>query len=167
MMKSFPRGISPSYTITTSMKLLKRVQEFAAFTKNEQKVFLFLSVVFLAGVSIKAYKAYFVQEPVHQFDYSASDKEFEERSKQLTALSSERKSADTQNIGQAAHKKIDLNTATKNDLVALPGIGEGIAEEILLYRDERGAFTSLDQLRKIKGIGAKKFEKLRPYIEIK
>jgi comEA protein len=149
------------------MKLLKRVQEFAAFTKNEQKVFLFLSVVFLAGVSIKAYKAYFVQEPVHQFDYSASDKEFEERSKQLAALPSERKSADTQSIGQVAHKKIDLNTATKKDLVALPGIGEGIAEEILLYRDERGAFTSLDQLRKIKGIGAKKFEKLRPYIEIK
>lgn len=167
MMKSFPRGISPSYTITTSMKLLKRVQEFAAFTKNEQKVFLFLSIVFLAGVSIKVYKAYFVQEPAHQFDYSASDKEFEERSKQLTALPSERKSADTQIIGQAAHKKIDLNTATRDDLVALPGIGEGIAEEILLYRDERGAFTSLDQLRKIKGIGAKKFEKLRPYIEIK
>jgi comEA protein len=149
------------------MKLLKRVQEFAAFTKNEQKVFLFLSIVFLAGVSIKAYKAYFVQEPVHQFDYSASDKEFEERSKQLAALPSDHTSLSSQSIGKAAHKKIDLNTATKDDLVSLPGIGEGIAEEILLYRDEHGAFTSLDQLRKIKGIGAKKFEKLRPYIEIK
>lgn len=143
------------------------MQEFAAFTKNEQKVFLFLSMVFLAGVSIKAYKAYFAQEPAHQFDYSASDKEYEERSKQLTALPLEHSSIYSQSIGQATHKKIDLNTATKNDLVALPGIGEGIAEEILVYRDERGAFTSLDQLRKIKGIGAKKFEKLRPYIEIK
>ncbi len=149
------------------MKILKRVQEFAAFTKNEQKVFLFLSIVFLAGISIKAYKAYFVHEPSPQFDYSATDKEFEERSKQLTALSAERTPVLTQSTGQTVHKKIDLNTATKNDLVALPGIGEGIAEQILLYRDERGAFTSLDQLRKIKGIGAKKFEKLRPYIEIK
>lgn len=149
------------------MKLLKRVQEFAAFTKNEQKVFLFLSIVFLAGVSIRAYKAYFVQEPAPQFDYSVPDKEFEERSKQLTTIPSERKSVHTQIIGQAARKRIDLNTATKNDLVALPGIGEGIAEEILLYRNERGAFTSVDQLRKIKGIGTKKFEKLRPYIEIK
>jgi comEA protein len=149
------------------MKFLKRVQEFAAFTKNEQKVFLFLSVVFLAGVSIKVYKAYFVHELAHQFDYSASDKEFEERSKQLAALPLEFTSADTQSIGQAAHKKIDLNTATKDELVALPGIGEGIAEEILLYRDERGAFTSINQLKKIKGIGAKKFEKLRLYVEIK
>lgn len=149
------------------MKILKQVQDFAAFTKNEQKVFLFLSIVFLAGVSIKAYKAYFVQAPAHRFDYSASDKEFEERSKQLTALPSEHKPVSIPSIGQAAHKKIDLNTATKNDLVGLPGIGAGIAEEILLYRDEHGAFTSLDQLRRIKGIGRKKFEKLRPYIEIK
>ena len=54
------------------MKLLKRVQEFAAFTKNEQKIFLFLSVIFVAGVSIKAYRAYFAPQPVRQFDYSAS-----------------------------------------------------------------------------------------------
>ncbi len=155
--------------IAISMKLLKRVQEFAAFTKNEQKVFLFLSVVFLAGVSIRAYKAYFINEPVRQFDYSASDKEFEERAKRLASVAAEN---GTNNVrdeshGQAARKKIKLNTATKNDLVSLPGIGEGIAEEILLYRDERGKFTSIDELRKIKGIGAKKLEKLLPYIGIK
>ena len=151
------------------MKLLKRVQEWAAFTKNEQKVFLFLSVVFLAGVSIKAYKAYFVNEPVPRFDYSASDKEFEERSKHLASVSPERRTdnAAVQSLGQKIRKKINLNTATKNDLVSLPGIGEGLAKEILLYRDERGSFTSVDELRKIKGIGAKKFEKLRPYIELK
>jgi len=164
MMKISPGA---SHNTMTSMKFLKRVQEFAAFTKNEQKVFLFLSVVFLAGVSIKAYKAYVVHEPAHQFDYSASDKEFEERSKQLTALPSEPRSIYPQSIGQAAQKKVDLNSATKNDLVGLPGIGEGIAEEIMMYREEHGAFTSVDQLRKIKGIGSKKFEKIRPYIEIK
>lgn len=149
------------------MKLLKRVQEFAAFTKNEQKVFLFLSAIFLAGISIKAYKAYFVHEPVHSFDYSASDREFEERSKQLTEPIVAEGSVKQKQSSQSVQKKIDLNVATKTDLVALPGIGEGIAEEILLFRDERGAFTSIDQLKKIKGIGAKKFEKLRPYIEIK
>lgn len=166
MMKSYG-GISPLYIITTSMKILKRMQEFAAFTKNEQKVFLFLSAVFLAGVSVKAYKAYFVQEPSHQFDYSAPDKEFEERSKRLGNPTLEIAPAETLGNGHGAFKKLDINSATKNDLVALPGIGEGIAEQILLYREERGAFTSLNQLRTIKGIGAKKFEKLRPYIEIK
>ena len=151
------------------MKLLKRVQEFAAFTKNEQRIFLFLSVVFVAGVSVRAYRAYFTPPPVRQFDYSASDKEFEERSKYLTAAPPAEGTNDTSSAtgGRKAKKKINLNTATKDDLVSLPGIGESIAEQILIYRDEHGEFSSVEQLRKIKGIGAKKFEKLRPYVNIK
>ncbi len=147
------------------MKLLKRIQEFAAFTKNEQKVFLFLSIVFLAGASIKVYKAYFAPQTVRTFDYSVSDKEFEERSKRLTAIpQSDTAGAAERHAGST--KKINLNTATKNQLVGLPGIGEGIAEEILLYRDEHGAFTSVAELKKIKGIGAKKLEKLLPHVGI-
>jgi comEA protein len=147
------------------MKLLKRLQEFAAFTKNEQRIFLFLSVVFIAGVSVKAYRAYFTP-PVRQFDYSASDKEFEERSKYLTSAPPADGTNDTTRAtsGAKAKKEINLNTATKDELVSLPGIGENIAEQILIYRDEHGVFSSVEQLRKIKGIGAKKFEKLRPYV---
>jgi comEA protein len=150
------------------MKLLKRVQEFAAFTKNEQKIFLFLSVVFVAGVSVRAYRAYFTP-PVRQFDYSVSDKEFEERSKYLTTAPPADGTNDTTSVtgGRKVKKKVNLNTATKDDLVLLPGIGESIAEQILIYRDEHGGFSSVEQLRKIKGIGAKKFEKLRPYVKIK
>ncbi|HTY10334.1 MAG TPA: helix-hairpin-helix domain-containing protein [Bacteroidota bacterium] len=151
------------------MKLLKRLQEFAAFTKNEQRIFFFLSVVFLVGVSVKAYKAYFSPEPVRQFDYSASDKEFEERSRYLTAAPP---AADSGTIvagrpDRKGKKKINLNTATKDELRSLPGIGDGIAEQILIYRDEHGGFSSVDQLRKIKGIGVKKLEKLRPRVVLK
>jgi comEA protein len=151
------------------MKLLKRLQEFAAFTKNEQRIFLFLSVVFLAGVSVKAYKAYFSPQPVRQFDYSASDKEFEERSRYLNNPSPAADSgrAGTSRPGKGNVKVIDLNTATRDELLSLPGIGESIAEQILIYRDEHGGFTSVDQLRKIKGIGIKKLEKLRPRVVIK
>ena len=151
------------------MKLLKRVQEFAAFTKNEQKIFLFLSVVFIAGVSVKAYRAYFTPPPARQFDYSASDKEFEERSKYLVAAPPADGTNDTTRTtsGRKVKKKVNLNTATKDDLVLLPGIGETTAEQILIYRDEHGEFSSVEQLRKIKGIGAKKFEKLRTYVSIK
>ncbi len=150
------------------MKLLKRVQDFAAFTKNEQKIFLFLSVVFIAGVSIKAYRAYFAPQPVRQFDYSALDKEFEERSKHLTLISSYdgRNDFTMSKAAPGVKKKINLNAATKDELVSLPGIGENIAEQILIYRDEHGSFSSVEQLRKIKGIGAKKFQKLRPYVSV-
>ncbi len=151
------------------MKLLKRVQEFAAFTKNEQKIFLFLSVVFIAGASVKVYRAYVTPPPARQFDYSASDKEFEERSRYLTSAPPAAETIDSTHSAAAkkAGKKIDLNQASRDDLVLLPGIGESLAEQILIYRDEHGGFSSVDQLRKIKGIGAKKFGKLRPYVKIK
>ena len=151
------------------MKLLKRVQEFAAFTKNEQRIFLFLSIIFIAGVSVKVYRAYFTPPPVRQFDYSASDKEFEERSKHLTSASPAGETNDTAGAAgrRSTQTKVNLNSATKEELVVLPGIGEGLAEQILIYRDEHGAFFGLDQLKKIKGIGAKKFERLRPFVKIK
>jgi comEA protein len=151
------------------MNLLKRVQEFAAFTKNEQRIFLFLSVVFLAGVSIRFYKAHFAAQPVPQFDYTALDKEFEERSRHLTTVSQGSEPANTAEPkrARAGGKKVNLNAATKADLLSLPGIGESIAEQILIFRDEHGTFSSLDQLKKIKGIGAKKFDRLRPFVVLR
>jgi comEA protein len=151
------------------MKLLKRLQEFAAFTKNEQKIFLFLSVVFVAGISVKAYRAYVSPPPVRQFDYSASDKEFEDRSTFLMSAPTADRTNDTTSTAGSANgkRKINLNTATKDQLVLLPGIGESIAEQILIYRDEHGEFSTVEELRKIKGIGSKKFEKLRSYVKIK
>ena len=152
------------------MNLLKRVQEFAAFTKNERRIFLLLSLIFLAGVSIRLYKAYFVPPLARQFDYTALDKEFEERSKHLQTLSQEPRTArDTTSAERRARpaKKVNLNVATKSELLTLPGVGESIAAEMIAFREEHGAFSSVDQLRKIKGIGTKKLEKLRPYVIIK
>ncbi len=151
------------------MNLLKQIQEFAAFTKNEQKVFLFLALVFLAGVSIRVYKTYFVATPVRQFDYSASDKEFRERSISAGADSSrvESRTGSEAADSTGGKKKVNVNTASKKELVSLPGIGEGIAEALMIYRDEHGRFASVEELKKVKGIGPKKFEKLRPYVDIK
>jgi competence protein ComEA len=50
---------------------------------------------------------------------------------------------------------IDINTATAKDLKALKGVGSKKAEAIVKYRDEHGPFQSVDELRKVKGIGPK------------
>jgi comEA protein len=143
---------------------LRKLQDHAGFTRNEQKIFLFLSIVFITGAFIKIYKAYFVHQPVQQFDYSTSDAQFKERTAQnFSAHPDDKKNPGVPSPGQ----KIDLNSATKNMLTRLPGIGEGIAEQIILYRDERGKFSSVDELKKIRGIGPKKFEKILPYVEIR
>ena len=61
---------------------------------------------------------------------------------------------------------VNINTADKEDLIRLPGIGEVIAERIIAYRNEYGEFKALDDLLSVKGIGEKTLEGLKPYITI-
>ncbi|MFQ5730955.1 MAG: ComEA family DNA-binding protein, partial [Planctomycetaceae bacterium] len=62
--------------------------------------------------------------------------------------------------------QIDLNTATHLELMQLEGIGEMLAERILADREQNGPFDSIDDLRRVKGIGPKTVEKLRPYVRV-
>ena len=61
---------------------------------------------------------------------------------------------------------LDLNRATEQDFDSLPGIGPKLAERIMEHRQSLGAFHSLDELREVKGIGKKKFERIRPLVTV-
>jgi competence protein ComEA len=60
--------------------------------------------------------------------------------------------------------KINLNKADENELQNLPGIGPSKAAAIISYRNENGLFQTVDDLKKISGIGDKTFEKLKELI---
>lgn len=61
---------------------------------------------------------------------------------------------------------INLNQATKEQLDALPGVGPTLALRILQHRQEHGPFRSLDQLRRISGIGDRKYAELRALLTL-
>lgn len=60
---------------------------------------------------------------------------------------------------------IDLNQATREDLMTLPGIGEKRADAILALRVSRGGLRSLEDLKNIKGLNDALLERIRPHIK--
>lgn len=62
--------------------------------------------------------------------------------------------------------KININTATFDMLDSLPGVGTVTAHAIVEYREAHGGFQSLDELRKVRGIGQEKFRWLESLVTI-
>ena len=62
--------------------------------------------------------------------------------------------------------RININRATEAELVALNGIGSSKAQAIILYREMFGGFKTVDELTKVKGIGAKTVEKNRQRLSV-
>lgn len=63
-----------------------------------------------------------------------------------------------------ATAKLNLNKATAEELVALPGIGPVLAGRIVAHREVHGAFAEVDELLDVEGIGEGKLEDVREYI---
>ena len=63
-------------------------------------------------------------------------------------------------------QKLDLNSATADMLVALPGIGQYTAEKIIAYRVRLGGFLQLEQLSEIRGLKPEIIENVIKYLEI-
>ncbi|MEP6626036.1 MAG: helix-hairpin-helix domain-containing protein [Acidimicrobiia bacterium] len=61
---------------------------------------------------------------------------------------------------------VDLNAATPAQLDTLPGVGPSLAAAIIAERERRGGFTSVDQLRDVRGIGDKRFADLKPLVSV-
>ena len=68
---------------------------------------------------------------------------------------------------KAVSGKLNLNTATEDQLVMLPGVGPSKAERVVTWRQKHGAFKRVADLRHVKGFGYKTIKKLEPYLDIK
>ncbi len=68
--------------------------------------------------------------------------------------------------GLAEAAKININTASVEQLVELPGIGEATANKIVAFREQNGGFKTIDDLLNVKGIGERKYEKMKSLITV-
>ncbi len=158
------------------MNFLTKINQTFGLTNTESRVILFLIVTFIIGVGLKIIK--FSPQQKFSYNYTALDSEFAARSNLISISdldSSKNTSTDsttrimrvnkkTKSKDSIAPKSININTATKEELMKLPGIGEVIADRIILYRKVNGTFSSIEDIMNVKGIGKKKFERLAPYV---
>ena len=71
------------------------------------------------------------------------------------------------NTSDTSSKKVNINTATQEELDTLPGIGPSIASKIIDYREQNGKFNSIEEIKEVSGIGEAKYEKIKDSITIK
>lgn len=137
----------------------KRI-DFFSFTPQEAKAIIFLVVILLIGSGVTLYKKYhpdFAPELLLK-ENRQTEKQLVEPPRVLVA--SEKPES------KAPNKKVNLNTATLQELDLLPGIGEELGKRILAYRKSNGNFSSIEELTKVRGIGEKTFEKLKNLVTV-
>ena len=61
-------------------------------------------------------------------------------------------------------EKLNINTATAEELMMLPGIGQTLSQAIVAYREENGVFSSVEDIMKVDGIGEGRFAAIEEYI---
>ena len=157
------------------------------FTSTEKK-YLALTLIFLAtGTGIKAYRHAKVrigpmEDPVFtgldsipsrpNIDSTIATGASREDSIAHDSSNSgvaEQKHSPSRTVSSSIHKatfsgKVSLNQASASEVTAISGIGMKTAEAMVQFRKEHGPFRELRELLQVKGIGEKKFEKIRPFL---
>lgn len=114
--------------------------------RRERAVLLFLAATFIVGAGITVLRR--------------------QRLARLAAGSPIR----VENAVDTTHQSgglLDLNRAQAYELEALPGIGPKLAQRIISYREQHGGFKQLEELRKVSGIGPKRFATLKELVVVK
>lgn len=163
--------------------MLKKLAQKVGFTLTELRVILFLTIAFVIGLIAKELINPSEGTNYKKFDYTHEDSLFKaanfNNSRKGTSLVNnkvdykqevldfKKNKFNSYRKKLPAKKSININRANKDKLIQLPGIGEKTAEKIISYRKIYGGFNNLQEIKNVKGIGNKKFSKIKKFIYIK
>jgi len=122
-------------------------------TRKEKRILFLLLVCFLTGV----------------FLYYVKEGELAQGRERIARAPTPQHQArrESKKLKQILREKLDLNKATHSELEALPGIGPKTAQNILDLRKKKRYFFKTDELREVRGIGAKRMRKLSQYVDVR
>lgn len=127
------------------------------FTKQEKIVILFLTGAIILGLSVQWARSSGNLTSIQSIKIEGKTNPIKKGNMNRAPVNG---------FSNGVNKKININTASIDELDALPGIGPKIAAEIIKYREKSGEFKAIENIRKVRGIGGKKFNKIKDKISI-
>jgi len=137
------------------------VRQHMTFTPQETRAIALLVIALAAGEALRPART--PGTPPGR-PGAAIDSEFSALSRALLAGPPEAASPQRPLPPPLAPGSININRATREDLLALPGIGPKTADKIIAFRNSHGPFARADDLLAVSGIGPKKLARIRPYL---
>ena len=139
------------------------------FNRNEQIVLLLLCCILIVGIVIRYLDS---RDPDRIPDFEVRKNAVEipspdENISSMTSLTHGQSQVEVPSPKESVSpvgELIDINRATAKEFERLPRIGPQIAGRIVAYREENGAFKRVDDITKVRGIGPKTLERLRPHL---
>ena len=125
------------------------------FTRQERAVILFLLFALIVGSAIALLQkrnSGFAPELIPPQNQGAVV-EGESRVKSRSPLAS-------------VHRKVNINTASPEELESLPGIGPSLARRIVGYRSVNGRFKKVEEIKRVSGIGERSFQRIKKLITV-
>ena len=122
-------------------------------------VFILLGIASLSGIMLSASRL--LTDPGVQQTRAATE------TRQSTETGGSAPSDAPQGLAHSpAIKRIDINSASIEELDLLPGIGPALGQRIIQYRSEHGPFSRIEDITSVSGIGPRTLEKLRPLVHV-
>lgn len=150
------------YTMKESSRVIDVIDKAGGLTENADTSVINLSKKIMDEMVIIIYS----KEQVKNFEETKEkEKNLQEKciSADINSLQNDACITTTQNN---ASGKVNINQASKEELMTLTGIGESKAKDIISYREKNGPFTSIEDIKKVSGIGETIYAQIKEAITV-